>query len=145
VFFSFLVARVADVDCILAGSEAEALILENNLIKKHRPVYNIRLKDDKTYVSIKVTLTEEWPRVLVVRRYKRDGNLYFGPYGSAGAVREMLRVIKTVFPLRTCSNAFFKGGLDRASSTRSADALRRVSSSSRGSGTSRTSMKSSFS
>ena len=109
VFFSFLVARVADVDCILAGSEAEALILENNLIKKHRPVYNIRLKDDKTYVSIKVTLTEEWPRVLVVRRYKRDGNLYFGPYGSAGAVREMLRVIKTVFPLRTCSNAFFKG------------------------------------
>lgn len=109
IFYQFLVARIADVDCILAGSEAEALILENNLIKKHRPVYNIRLKDDKTYVSIKVTTAEEWPRVLVVRRYKRDGNLYFGPYGSASAVREMLRVIKTVFPLRTCSNAFFKG------------------------------------
>jgi len=108
-FYKLLVTRVADVDCIVAESEAEALILENNLIKKHRPVYNIRLKDDKTYVSIKVTLTEEWPRVLVVRRYKRDGNAYFGPYGRAGAVREMLRVIKTVFPLRTCSNAFFKG------------------------------------
>ena len=109
VFYRFLVDRVADVDCIVAESEAEALILENNLIKKHRPVYNIRLKDDKTYVSIKVTLQEEWPRVLVVRRYKKDGNLYFGPYGSAGSVREMLRVIKTVFPLRTCSNAFFSG------------------------------------
>jgi len=109
VFYSFLVARVTDVDCLVAESEAEALILENNLIKKHRPLFNVRLKDDKTYVSIKVTLEEEWPRVLVVRRYKRDGNLYFGPYGSAGAVREMLRVIKTVFPLRTCSNAFFKG------------------------------------
>ncbi len=109
VFYKFLVPRIADVDCIVTESEAEALILENNLIKKHRPVYNIRLKDDKTYVSIKVTTAEEWPRVLVVRRYKRDGNLYFGPYGSASSVREMLRVIKTVFPLRTCSNAFFKG------------------------------------
>lgn len=107
VFHKFLVAKIADVDCIVSQSEGEALILENNLIKKHRPVYNIRLKDDKTYVSIKVTLAEEWPRVLVVRRYKQDGNLYFGPYAAAGAVREMLRVIKTVFPLRTCSNAFF--------------------------------------
>ncbi len=109
IFHRFLVPRIHDVDCIVTESEAEALILENNLIKKHRPVYNIRLKDDKTYVSIKVTTAEEWPRVLVVRRYKRDGNLYFGPYASASSVREMLRVIKTVFPLRTCSNAFFKG------------------------------------
>lgn len=109
VFFKFLVARIVEVDCIVTASEAEALILENNLIKKHRPVYNIRLKDDKTYVSIKVTTTEEWPRVLVVRRYKRDGDTYFGPFGKASAVREMLRIIKTVFPLRTCSNAFFKG------------------------------------
>lgn len=107
IFHQFLVGRVAEVDCIVAQSEGEALILENNLIKKHRPVYNIRLKDDKTYVSVKVTLAEKWPRVHIVRRYKQDGNLYFGPYGAAGAVREMLRVIKTVFPLRTCSNAFF--------------------------------------
>ena len=109
VFHDFLVSRVADIDFIVTDSEAEALILENNLIKKHRPVYNIRLKDDKSYVSIKVTMAEEWPRVLVVRRYKRDGNLHFGPYGSASSVREMLQVIKTVFPLRTCGNAFFKG------------------------------------
>src|SRR3989449_2696119 len=109
VFHHFIQSRTADVDCIVTASEAEALILENNLIKKHRPVFNIRLKDDKTYVSIKVTMAERWPRVMVVRRYKRDGNLYFGPYGSASAVRKMLRVIKTVFPLRTCSNAFFSG------------------------------------
>jgi excinuclease ABC subunit C len=107
VFTRFLVDRLADVDCIVTESEAEALILENNLIKKHRPVYNIRLKDDKTYVSIKVTMSEKWPRVLVTRRYKKDADLYFGPYGSASAVREMLRVIKTVFPLRTCTNGFF--------------------------------------
>ena len=107
VFVSFLMERVADVDTIVTDSETEALLLENNLIKKHRPVYNVRLKDDKTYVSIKVTMAEEWPRVLVTRRYKKDGNLYFGPYGSAYAVREMLRVIKTVFSLRTCTNGFF--------------------------------------
>jgi len=107
IFHKFLIGKVADIDCIVTGSEAEALILENNLIKKHRPTYNVRLKDDKTYVSIKVTVQEEWPRVLIVRRYKKDGNLYFGPYGSASAVREMLRVIKTVFPLRTCTNSFF--------------------------------------
>lgn len=108
VFHRIIVKRIVDVDCIVTGSEAEALILENNLIKKHRPVYNIRLKDDKSYVSIKVTTAERWPMVLVVRRYKRDGNTYFGPYGSASSVREMLRVIKKVFPLRTCSDAFFK-------------------------------------
>ncbi len=109
VFYSFLVGKIFDVDCIVTDSEAEALILENNLIKKHRPVYNVRLKDDKSYVSIKVTTAEDWPRVLMTRRYRKDGNLYFGPYGSASAVREMLRVIKKVFPLRTCTNSFFAG------------------------------------
>lgn len=109
VFYSFLVGKIFDVDCVVTDSEAEALILENNLIKKHRPVYNVRLKDDKSYVSVKVTTTEDWPRVLVTRRYRKDGNLYFGPYGSASSVREMLRVIKTVFPLRTCTNSFFAG------------------------------------
>jgi excinuclease ABC subunit C len=108
IFFSHLVRRIDDVDCILTSSETEALILENNLIKKHRPVYNIRLRDDKNYVCLKVTITEEWPRVLVTRRYQNDGNLYFGPYGSSGSVRSMLRVIKKLFPLRTCSNGFFK-------------------------------------
>ncbi len=108
VFYRFLVGRIADVDCIVTDSEAEALILENNLIKKHRPVYNVRLKDDKSYVSVKVTITEDWPRVLVTRRYRDDGNLYFGPFGSARSVREMLRVVKKIFPLRTCTNGFFR-------------------------------------
>jgi excinuclease ABC subunit C len=107
IFHQFISERTADVDCIVTASEAEALILENNLIKKHRPTYNVRLKDDKTYVSLKVTVNEDWPRVLMVRRYKDDGALYFGPYSSAGAVREVLRVIKKFFPLRTCTNAFF--------------------------------------
>ena len=107
-FLTYLVRKVADIDCVLVDSEAEALILENNLIKKHRPVYNVRLKDDKTYVSIVVTLSEDWPRVRVTRRYKKNADRYFGPYGSASAVREMLRMIKTVFPLRTCTNGFFK-------------------------------------
>ena len=109
VFHRVLVSKIRDVDCIVAESEAEALILENNLIKTHRPVYNIRLKDDKTYVSIQVTLSETWPRLRVVRKYKKDGNLYFGPYGSASAVREMLRVIEKVFTLRNCTNGFFRG------------------------------------
>ena len=107
-FIRLLMKRIDDLDCILTETEDEALILENNLIKKHRPLYNVRLKDDKTYVSIKVTLSEEWPRVMVTRRYKAGEDLYFGPYGSSTAVREMLRVIKTVFPLRTCTNGFFR-------------------------------------
>ncbi len=107
IFYKFLVERIADVDCIVTASEAEALILENNLIKKRRPLFNIRLRDDKNYVCLKVTVTEEWPRVKVTRRYQNDGDVYFGPYGSAGSVREMLRVIKKVFPLRTCTNGFF--------------------------------------
>ncbi len=107
-FIRLLMKRIDDLDCILTETEEEALILENNLIKKHRPLYNVRLKDDKTYVSIKVTLSEEWPRVMITRRYRQGKDLYFGPYGSSTAVREMLRVIKTVFPLRTCTNGFFR-------------------------------------
>jgi excinuclease ABC subunit C len=107
VFHRFLVDRVADVDCIVAASETEALLLENNLIKKRRPLFNIRLRDDKSYVCLKVTMAETWPRILVTRRYQNDGNLYFGPFGSAASVREMLRVIKRVFTLRTCTNGFF--------------------------------------
>lgn len=107
-FIRLLMERIDDLDCILTETEDEALILENNLIKKHRPLYNVRLKDDKTYISIKVTLSEEWPRVLTTRRYKPGKDLYFGPYGSSTAVRELLRTIKTVFPLRTCTNGFFR-------------------------------------
>ncbi len=103
-----LIPRTDDIDCIVTSSEAEALILENNLIKKHRPIFNVRLRDDKNYISLRVTVTEKWPRVMITRRYQNDGDLYFGPYGSASSVRSMLRVIKKLFPLRTCTNGFFK-------------------------------------
>lgn len=105
--FRFLVRRTHDIECIVCTNELEALLLENNLIKKHRPRYNIRLRDDKSYLSIRVTLSEKWPRVQTLRGWKDDGNRYFGPYSSAQSVREMLRVIKKYIPLRTCSNGFF--------------------------------------
>ncbi len=107
VMHPFLTRRAADVDCLVTATEAEALLLENNLIKKHRPLFNIRLKDDKAYVCLKVTASETWPRVLIVRRFKNDGAVYFGPYSSSNSVRTVVRLIKTIFPLRTCSDGFF--------------------------------------
>ncbi len=104
----FLVQRAADVECLVTRGEKEALILENNLIKQYRPRYNIRLKDDKSYVSVKITTADAWPRVLVTRRIAKDGSRYFGPFHSASAIRETLDVIRKVFPLRTCSDAAFR-------------------------------------
>ncbi|MBP2635946.1 MAG: uvrC [Firmicutes bacterium] len=96
-----MVARIADLEYIITASEIEALILECNLIKKHRPKYNISLRDDKTYPYIKVT-KEEFPRVYATRKVLKDGARYFGPYTSAGAVHETLQLLKTLFPLRSC-------------------------------------------
>lgn len=104
----FLVRRVGDLECLVTRNEKEALILENNLIKQYKPRYNIRLKDDKSYVSVKITTADPWPRVLVTRRIARDGSRYFGPFHSASAVRDTLDVIRKVFPLRTCSDPVFK-------------------------------------
>ncbi len=104
----FLVGKLADFDTLVTASEKEALILENNLIKQYRPRYNIRLKDDKSYVSVKVTVQEPWPRVLVTRRIVKDGGRYFGPFHSASAVRETLDTIRKIFPLRTCSDPVFR-------------------------------------
>jgi excinuclease ABC subunit C len=103
----FLVRRIGDLECLVTRSEKEALILENNLIKQFKPRYNIRLKDDKSYVSVKIT-SDDWPRVLVTRRIARDGGRYFGPFHSASAVRDTLDVIRKVFPLRTCSDPVFR-------------------------------------
>ncbi|MEE8141852.1 MAG: excinuclease ABC subunit UvrC, partial [Planctomycetota bacterium] len=105
--FRLIVRHTKDLDCIVCSNDLEALLLENNLIKKHRPRYNVRLRDDKAYIMLQVTTKEKWPRVKIVRRWKDDGNLYFGPYSSSQSVREMLRVIKKFIPLRTCSNGFF--------------------------------------
>lgn len=104
----FLVRRIGDLECLVTRNEKEALILENNLIKQYKPRYNIRLKDDKSYVSVKITSADPWPRVLVTRRITRDGSRYFGPFHSASAVRDTLDVIRKVFPLRTCSDPVFK-------------------------------------
>ena len=104
----FLVDRLAEFETLVTASDKEALILENNLIKQYRPRYNIRLKDDKSYVSVKVTVQDPWPRVLVTRKIVKDGSRYFGPFASASAVRETLDTIRKVFPLRTCSDPVFK-------------------------------------
>jgi excinuclease ABC subunit C len=103
----FLMRQVRDFETLVARSEKEALILENNLIKQYKPRYNIRLKDDKSYLSAKVT-NHAWPRITVTRRIVKDGGRYFGPFGSADGLRETIDVIRKVFPLRTCSDTVFR-------------------------------------
>lgn len=97
-----MVKQVADIEWIVTASDLEALILENNLIKKHKPRYNIILRDDKNYPFLKLKIKDRFPRIEVVRRISDDGALYFGPYVPVGAMRETLKVIKRVFPLATC-------------------------------------------
>jgi excinuclease ABC subunit C len=97
-----MVRRVTDVDTIVVGSEAEALLLEANLIKRHRPRFNIRLRDDKRYPYLKVTLNEAFPRVYVTRRLLNDGGRYFGPYTDVYAMRQALEVIKRLYTVRSC-------------------------------------------
>jgi excinuclease ABC subunit C len=96
----FLMNRVSDIETIITDTEKEALILENTLIKKYRPRYNINLRDDKTYVSLRIDLREDFPTFQVVRRVRKDGARYFGPYSSSSAVRETLKLIYRIFPLR---------------------------------------------
>jgi excinuclease ABC subunit C len=97
-----LVRRATSVDTIVVGSEAEALILEANLIKEHHPRFNIQLKDDKKYPYIKVTTQEAFPRVLVTRNVRNDGARYFGPFTSVGPLRQALEVIKRLYTVRSC-------------------------------------------
>jgi excinuclease ABC subunit C len=97
-----MLERVADFDIIVTDSEVEALILEQNLIKEHRPRYNVMYKDDKSYPYLKVTLADDFPRVMITRRHVRDGSRYFGPYTRVGAVNETLRLLKKIFPFRSC-------------------------------------------
>ena len=103
-----LLEKVAAIETILTITEKEAFILEASLIKKHRPRFNIELKDDKSYPRIKVTLNEEWPRVFMTRRRIKDGSRYFGPYSSSGAMRNTLRIINRLFPLRRCKGKHIK-------------------------------------
>ncbi len=106
-----LLEKVADIETIVTDTEKEAFILENNLIKEHRPRYNVKLRDDKTYPCLKLTVEETYPTLCIVRRIKKDQSLYFGPYPSATSLRETLRLIRRVFPIRTCLDTKFASRL----------------------------------
>ncbi|MFU8856397.1 MAG: excinuclease ABC subunit UvrC [Deferrisomatales bacterium] len=104
----FLMARVADIEYLVTDTEKEALILENTLIKRHRPRYNVNLRDDKTYLSLRLDVQSPFPRLTMVRQVVRDGALYFGPYSSARGLRETVELVQRLFPLRQCSDAGFQ-------------------------------------
>src|SRR3712207_2307253 len=106
-----MVGLIADFDYVLTSSELEALVLEMNLIKEHRPKYNVLLKDDKSYPYIKVTLNETWPRIFTTRKVVDDGARYFGPFASAGSVRATLKLLNKLFSFRPpydCSDVKFE-------------------------------------
>lgn len=105
---SVMLRQVCKIDTLMTNTEKEALILESSLIKKHRPKYNVILRDDKSYPFIKVTVQEEWPRVFMTRRKKRDGARYFGPYSSSSAMWSTLKLLFSLFPLRRCKGAKLK-------------------------------------
>jgi excinuclease ABC subunit C len=105
----FLVSRIRDMEFIITGTEKEALILENNLIKEHRPRYNVDFRDDKAYFNIRIDPSGSFTRFQLVRRPKKDGARYFGPYPSSAAARETLRFLQTIFPLRSCRDQELKG------------------------------------
>ena len=98
-----MVTHIARFEYIVTDSELEALVLESNLIKEHRPKYNTMLKDDKSYPFIKVTVQEAYPRVLFARRMKKDKNRYFGPYTSAGAVKDVIELVRKLYQVRSCN------------------------------------------
>lgn len=101
-----MVNNIHEFEYIVTDSELEALVLECNLIKKHRPRYNVLLKDDKHYPYIKVTMNEDYPRIFITRKIEKDGAKYFGPYTSTGMVRETIDVIKKIFSIRSCKKRF---------------------------------------
>ncbi len=107
---SELIRRAMDFEFVTTANEVEALVLENNLIKNYRPRFNIRLKDDKNYLYLKLPVTEAFPRVHYSRRVQNDGALYFGPYTSAQSLRSTVKSIRQLLPFRTCSDEIFKQG-----------------------------------
>ena len=106
-----MLEKVADIDAIVTDTEKEALILENNLIKTNHPRYNVKLRDDKSYPCLKLSMEDDFPTLTIVRRIKKDGSLYFGPYPSATSLRETLRLIRRLFPIRTCLDTKFSNRL----------------------------------
>ena len=104
----FLLSEVDDLDYVITDTEKEALILENNLIKKHKPKYNVNLKDDKTYFSLRLTTKDRFPRLSLVRKVRKDGARYFGPYSSSNAVKDTLGIISKTFGIRMCTDSNFR-------------------------------------
>jgi len=108
-----LMELVASVEVVVTESEREALILENTLIKKFQPRFNVALKDDKTWLSIRISVQERWPRVSLIRRWRKDGARYFGPYLNGVRTREVERLIRGAFALRTCTDGVFRAHAKR--------------------------------
>jgi excinuclease ABC subunit C len=106
-----MLEKVVDIDTIITDTEKEAFILENNLIKEHRPRYNVKLRDDKNYPCLKLSVEDEFPTLSIVRRIKKDGSFYFGPYPSATSLKETLKLIRRLFPIRTCLDTKFSNRL----------------------------------
>ncbi len=102
-----MLEKVADIDTIVTDTEKEAYILENHLIKEHRPRYNVKLRDDKNYPCLRLSVEEEFPTLSIVRRIKKDRSVYFGPYPSATSLKETLKLIRRLFPIRTCLDTKF--------------------------------------
>jgi excinuclease ABC subunit C len=103
-----LLDRAVDVDVVVTPSVKDALLLENELIKRHKPPFNVRLRDDKQYLALRIDPRETWPRLREVRRFADDGALYFGPYTSSVAMHEAVSNLRRIFPLRSCSEGTFK-------------------------------------
>ncbi len=104
----FLMSRINDIEFITTATEKEALILENNLIKRHHPRYNVNLRDDKTYYHLSLDPAEKFPRLQLVRRRQNNAMLYFGPYPSSAAAKETLTFVQQIFPLRSCRDHDFQ-------------------------------------
>ena len=103
-----LMDRAVDVEVVVTPNVKDALLLENELIKQHKPPFNVRLRDDKQYLALRLDPRQEWPRVTEVRRFADDGAEYFGPYTSSVAMKEALSNLRRIFPLRVCSEGTFK-------------------------------------
>jgi excinuclease ABC subunit C len=103
-----LLERATEVDVVVTPNVKDALLLENELIKRHKPPFNVRLRDDKQYLALRLDPREPWPRVTQVRRFRQDGALYFGPYTSSVSMRQALSNLRRIFPLRSCRDAVFR-------------------------------------
>ncbi len=103
-FIPFLEDLLSDVEVMITPSEKDAVLLENELIKKYRPRFNVKLRDDKNFISLRLSRTHPYPRLEVVRRVRKDGARYFGPYSSASSIRETLGIVNRHFQLRTCTD-----------------------------------------